>query len=258
MDTSGTRTLKNQNKKIFLIASIDSERRQVVSEWITKKFEDSLVYTASEYAECFQKIRNAPPSVLITDFVLAKSNSVQTIESLMQDEEYANLPIIVLGGTSQKVDYMDAVVTGKVQFVENIKNEVDLYPYLVRALNFASASSPSHYETKFLMPGDTLIQEGEISDKVFILKKGRLIASKIQDGKEEILGTIEAGEFVGEMGFLNDALRVATVKALEESQVVSIPVEIFDKVIFKRPSWSKLILSTISKRLSATLKRQAP
>jgi CRP/FNR family cyclic AMP-dependent transcriptional regulator len=153
---------------------------------------------------------------------------------------------------------MDEVVTGKLQFIDHLNSEMDFYPLLNRAMNFATSLNPSNYQMKYLSPGETLIREGESSDHVFILKKGMLMASKTENNKEVILGPIHPGEFVGEMGFLNNTKRVATVKAVQESQVVSIPVEIFDTVIFKRPSWAKLILTTISKRLSTTLKKQEP
>jgi len=255
MEKNTARPLKNQNKKIFLIAFSEDQKRTQVSSWITKKFEDAAIFTSTDPADCLQKIRNATPTVLITNFTLSKSSTLQTLESLMADETYAQLPIVVVGSESQKADYMDAVVTGKVQFLDRLDNEQELYPILNRALNFSTALNPSHYQTKYLSPGDILIKEGEKSEIVYILKKGQLVASKMQDGAEVVLGSVYPGEFVGEMGFLNGSVRVATVKASEDSQVVSIPVEIFESVIFKRPSWSKQILATLSKRLSASLKK---
>ena len=57
------------------------------------------------------------------------------------------------------------------------------------------------------------------------------------------------------MAFLNHSERVASVAATEASEVVEIPITIFDQVIFKRPAWSKLLLETMSRRLGAALKR---
>ena len=184
MEKNSSLSLKNHNKKSFLISSADHAKCSLISSWVKNKFGDSVVYTASEQRECFQKILNAPPTVLITDFILSKSNTVQTLDNLIDAPEYKLLPLIVIGVGTQKADYVDAVVTGKVQFIDNLQTEDELSPYLNRAINFASALSPSSYLVKYLNPGDVLIKEGEISNQVYILKKGKLRVYKYVENTE--------------------------------------------------------------------------
>src|SRR5207249_11617807 len=65
-------------------------------------------------------------------------------------------------------------------------------------------------------PGSVLISQGEKGLGLFILTKGtvRISRTNSPDGAEEVLGTAEAGDVIGEMALLGDRPRSATVSAV--------------------------------------------
>jgi CRP/FNR family transcriptional regulator, cyclic AMP receptor protein len=63
------------------------------------------------------------------------------------------------------------------------------------------------------------------------------------------LGEIASGEFVGEMGHFNHEPRSATVEAVTEVDLIEIPLESLENVIFTKPSWARALVKTLAQRL---------
>ncbi|KRX03064.1 Cyclic nucleotide-binding protein [Pseudocohnilembus persalinus] len=79
--------------------------------------------------------------------------------------------------------------------------------------------------------GETIIKEGDVGDKFYMVHEGSLAAYKVlKEGEEpqEVLKYHE-GDYFGEIALLKDIPRQATVKALEDSSLVYL-----DKGSFKR------------------------
>ena len=73
---------------------------------------------------------------------------------------------------------------------------------------------------------DVLFTEGSDPDEMFVVVSGRIaIANKSIDGRESVVALMEAGDVFGEMGLLDGLPRSAEARALEPSEVLSIPYE---------------------------------
>jgi CRP/FNR family cyclic AMP-dependent transcriptional regulator len=68
-------------------------------------------------------------------------------------------------------------------------------------------------------------------------------------GKKVVLGNVESGKFVGEMAYINNEPRSAFIEEVSDAQLIEVPIELVDKILYKRPVWSKALLQTLSKRL---------
>lgn len=100
-----------------------------------------------------------------------------------------------------------------------------------------------------LKPNDYLINEGDESTEMFFLQTGTLGVFK-KKGEEEVqIGTIYAGEVVGEMSFLDKEKRSASVKAISEASVAVIPLLKFEKVLSDLPPWYTALIKTLLDRL---------
>lgn len=72
-------------------------------------------------------------------------------------------------------------------------------------------------------PGTILIQEGQPVESIYVSLSGTLgVTVSRQDGGEQELKQLGAGELMGEMSFLDNHLPAATIKALDSSQVLSL------------------------------------
>ena len=89
----------------------------------------------------------------------------------------------------------------------------------------------------FSLPGGrTLIDAGEPADSLYYLMSGRLGAVKREAGQEpQFLGLIRPGEPAGEMAMVAGTAHTATVVALRDSEIVSIPRAAFFRAVQDDP-----------------------
>jgi NADH dehydrogenase len=75
-----------------------------------------------------------------------------------------------------------------------------------------------HYE-----PGQTVFNEKDLGDRLYIVVKGRCEVVRSENGVEQKLSELGPGECFGEMALLNRTTRAATVRVIEPLDVLSIP-----------------------------------
>ena len=104
-------------------------------------------------------------------------------------------------------------------------------------------------------PGSVLLSQGEQGLGLFILTKGtvRITRKNSPDGPEEVLGTAGAGDVIGEMALLDDLPRSATVTAVDEVTVLTLPLWEFRRVLRNilrsDPDVGLDLLAVLSRRL---------
>lgn len=100
-----------------------------------------------------------------------------------------------------------------------------------------------------LAPDQVLLREGEHSHSMFWVQSGQLMVTKKRAGEDVLLGHVYSGELVGEISFLDNEARSATVKAVSECELVEIPQETLDKVFSSQPKWMEILVKTMAERL---------
>ncbi len=104
-------------------------------------------------------------------------------------------------------------------------------------------------ETVRLMPNEYLVREGEESTEMYYLQSGTLAVFKRKGDQEHQIGSIIAGELVGEMSFLDKNPRSASVKAMSECLLVVVPHEKLEETLNTMPKWFSALLHTLTDRL---------
>ena len=100
-----------------------------------------------------------------------------------------------------------------------------------------------------LDPGELLMHEGDDSIEMYYVQSGTLAVFKRKGDMEHQIGTIIAGELVGEMSFLDKHPRSATVKAMTDCELVLVPHEKFEALLNSHPKWFKALIHTLTDRL---------
>ncbi len=108
---------------------------------------------------------------------------------------------------------------------------------------------------KHLKKGDALMNEGDISNSMYWVQSGTLRLFKRKGSGFIELGVVHSGEVVGEMSFLDNQPRSASVEALQPCDIVEIPRGKFDEFLAAQPSWMKSLVQTLVKRLRSTNNR---
>ena len=83
-----------------------------------------------------------------------------------------------------------------------------------------------------LKTGELLFREGDPGDKFYILQSGSIeILKEKAGGEPERLAVKKAGDAFGEMALLTDAPRSATVRAIEQSNLLVVSREQFEQLL---------------------------
>jgi membrane protein len=98
-------------------------------------------------------------------------------------------------------------------------------------------------------PGDTLITEGDASQEAFFLYGGQVGLFKAMHGKQERLGELDAGQFFGEMAYLLNEPRAATVVAETEVVALVLPPRMLEELMTYSAPLSRRIVNTLAQRL---------
>jgi CRP-like cAMP-binding protein len=96
-----------------------------------------------------------------------------------------------------------------------------------------------------LLPGESLCEEGELGDAMYILRQG-MISVQVR-GVE--VNQIAEGECIGEMALLDHAPRSATCIACDKAELLKISASDFETVLRSQPSVVLALLRTIAARL---------
>jgi CRP-like cAMP-binding protein len=100
-----------------------------------------------------------------------------------------------------------------------------------------------------------IVKEEEKGDELFLIKSGSVEILKKDKEHDTFfrLAALHSGEWFGEMGILGET-RIASAKALEDTEVVVVHLKDLDSLVEKSPSFSKIlknISTTATKRLDA-------
>ncbi len=99
--------------------------------------------------------------------------------------------------------------------------------------------------------GETLLQQGEPSDGMYVVLAGRLrVFVEESTGEERMVGEVGRGEVVGEMGVLIGGARSATVRAVRDSELVRLSPEAFEALVEAHPGILTRLTRAIVRRLN--------
>jgi NADH dehydrogenase len=79
--------------------------------------------------------------------------------------------------------------------------------------------------------GETIFRKGDIGDFLYIIVDGKVEILNSADGKDIQVAILGKGEFFGEMALLNQKKRNATVRCLEDSELIAIRKNDFNVLI---------------------------
>jgi CRP/FNR family transcriptional regulator, cyclic AMP receptor protein len=115
---------------------------------------------------------------------------------------------------------------------------------------FLASVGPGHTVSQ-LCKDELVFRQWSASDAVFYILKGKIkivVASK--EGKEAVVGVMNPGEFFGEGCLIGQPLRLATAKAMTDSQVARVSKAQMLHALHAEPTFSELFMTHLLTRNS--------
>ena len=104
-----------------------------------------------------------------------------------------------------------------------------------------------------LQRNDLLFAEGDEPDRLYVVVSGRVaIANRSIDGRESMISLMERGDLFGEMPLFDGLGRSAEARALEASEVLSIPYGPLQEIYEERPALLWSVVKLLANRLRNT------
>jgi len=108
---------------------------------------------------------------------------------------------------------------------------------------------------KELKKGEILFREGDPSDAMYVIKKGRIAITKAKGKSEIVLAELVPGEMLGEMAFFDDKPRSAGAKAATDCEVIALPFVALHAQFKTFPEWLKAMVKTVNSHLRSANQR---
>jgi CRP/FNR family transcriptional regulator len=99
--------------------------------------------------------------------------------------------------------------------------------------------------------GETFFSPEDTTEKLFILKKGRVRIFRQSEGRELTLAEIEPGMMFGEMALTGQRIRGSYAQAIEPSVLISMSRTDLEHIIEENPQVGTRLVHLLSERLAA-------
>jgi CRP/FNR family cyclic AMP-dependent transcriptional regulator len=115
---------------------------------------------------------------------------------------------------------------------------------------FLATVGPGHTASD-LRKNEVVFRQSAAADAVFYIQKGKIkIVVSSEQGKEAVVGVMGPGEFFGEGCLVGQPLRLATAKAMTESQIVRVSKAEMLRVLHAERSFADLFMTHLLTRNS--------
>src|SRR5207248_11291835 len=109
----------------------------------------------------------------------------------------------------------------------------------------------AHLTPERASEGDTIIQQGDVGDKLYLIERGRVEVSVPSPGGDRVLDTLHDGDYFGEIALLLDVPRTANVRALGPCNLLTLSKADFQTLVQRLPRMAEQLSPIIQERLAA-------
>lgn len=102
---------------------------------------------------------------------------------------------------------------------------------------------------KFYQAGEVIIHQGDQGECMFVIQEGQVAILKEIDNREVQLAVRGPGEFFGEFALFEQETRMATVRAVSPSRILTIDKKSFLRRIHEDPSLAYNLVKAMSGRI---------
>lgn len=106
--------------------------------------------------------------------------------------------------------------------------------------------------------GTTLFRQGDTASNLLLVTAGRLGIFVDVGLGPQLIEQVRPGEFTGEMALISNAPRSATVVALRNTELISVPIRVAEKLIYGSPRLMLALLRQLAQRLRDVTLRSPP
>jgi YesN/AraC family two-component response regulator len=240
--------MQTTKKKSILLVDDEVDLVEVIKKFLEEKYK---VITAFNGQEALFKAQNEVFDLIITDVHMPKINGIRFIKEIRKSY---NPSTIIISGHSTEIQNAIEKMKG-LQFLAKPFEEKDLLFLVVKLLSQVDNTKEATSQDQITVTaGDWLFKEGDFDDNIYWVIQGNFdVLITDESGEEVSLGHIGKDEFIGEMSAIEQKPRSASIRATEDSIVLTISNKKFLNVFEKQPIWLQKLIKALSARLRSSI-----
>jgi len=244
---AGTRETRSVELPHVAIVDEDRDLRDQIVHLLERVHPECIVHQFDSPNAAIEWLKENHASVVFTELAFADGATGFDIIEACRPSISRNCSIIASSRTSRHETGAERLARRDMQFLPKPLNVPFAVGMIVGSLQ--GAQHLPALQLRKLAKGETLFHEGDPGTLVYLLESGALKVSIVRDGRETTIRTVRPGETVGEMAFLGQSARSASVGALEPSSLIAIELDQFRGYLDRQPTWLQGMIETILKRL---------
>lgn len=257
-------------KKKILVIEDQPEVRDNIEELLQLSNYEPI--TASNGKEGIKKALETKPDLILCDIMMPEMDGYDVLYLIGKNPEIASTPFIFLTAKAEKTDFRKGMNMGADDYITKPFEEMELLGAIERRIQKFSQLSSSNEtlqefvekaknyselkeleasgKTRVFKKKDIIYRQGDFGSYAYKIKKGKVKTYQINpDGKEFIHDILKDGDFLGEKAIIQDTDRTEFAQALEETQLLLIPRQDFQDLIFQNREVSGQFIKMLSKNL---------
>jgi CRP/FNR family transcriptional regulator, cyclic AMP receptor protein len=217
------------------------------------------------------------PDLIICDIMMPELDGFGVLHAIQRNDQIKNTPFIFLTAKSERGDFRKGMESGADDYITKPFSGIELLNTVERRIKkidwlkeevfhgldglanlvkVTSGKSPwvaltedrtiDKHKKKHI-----IYFEGNRPQNLYFLLSGKVKTYKTNsDGKELVMNLFTAGDFLGHIALLEGTLYWDTAEALEDSELVIIPKEDFDKLINNDKEVARKFIQILAENVS--------
>ena len=258
------------NKQRILVIEDQKDVRENIVELL--ELSNYEILSAADGKEGVQKALSNPPDLILCDIMMPEMDGYEVLYLITKNPATSSLPFIFLTAKAEKTDFRKGMNMGADDYITKPFEEMELLGAIERRLQkygelskatgvdelVRHASKYQNIEdlekerkTQNLKKKEVVYREGDFGNFVYKIKQGKVKTYHInEDGKEFIHDIRKEGDFLGEQSMIRDTTRTEFAEAMEDTELMLIPKDDFQELIFKNREVSGQFIKLLSNNLS--------
>lgn len=234
----------------LVLVEPDADLRRALTDALMREYDSLTVNGFATASSALEFVRDHPVSAVMTELDFDEGASgFDLIERMRRPGE----EVQIIATSSRTRHAVGAERLGRLD-VLFVPKPYDL-PFVVGMIAGTlrvGTRRRNVLTTRVLAAGDVLFREGDPGTEIYIVRSGRLRITR-HDGRGEVeLGVAEAGKMVGEMAFIDQSARGATLTALERTDLAVLDLESVRAALDAQPPWMRLMMQSLIGHLRET------
>lgn len=229
------------------------------------------VYSAPEGRAGVKTALEHKPDLILCDIMMPERDGYEVLYLLSKNPSTASIPFIFLTAKAEKEDFRKGMNLGADDYITKPFEEMELLGAIERRLEKYAGLKKSQTSEDFLSAAskypnlqtilenrksrkfgkkDIIYREGDFASYAYLIRSGKVKTYKINvDGKEFIHDILTEGSYLGEKALIMDTDRTEFAMAMEDTELILIPRQDFQDLIFQNREVSGEFIKKLSDNL---------